>query len=211
MPRNNGGHEAIQHDAFDPGIDQMFEAWRQTPGGKHVLRHAYRITAPYAARYKRTGRRVSVRLIWETLRDRISWIQAGLANRGIEVKKINGFRLNDHLHSRVARHIVSHRPDWGGLFEFRKISWMERKVRYGKQKTGGIAGKMNLDILAAHGSAPALKPARPYHTGFWPKTCDQCRHQEGRQCLLLGITIKNMDTKRCREWEHRQNEKGEPR
>lgn len=32
----------------------------------------------------------------------------------------------------------------------------------------------------------------------WANSCDQCTHQEGRHyCLLIGKTMKNMDTIRC--------------
>jgi hypothetical protein len=33
------------------------------------------------------------------------------------------------------------------------------------------------------------------------KCCDECRHQEGRHyCLLHGVTVKNMDALRCRDF-----------
>jgi hypothetical protein len=113
---------------FAPTLEQQFQTWAHTPGGRHVMRHAYRITAGYAARYRRTGRRVSQRLVWEMLRDRIDWIREGLQKRGLDVMKWDGFRLNDHFTAYAARSIVAHRPDWNGVFEFREVGKV-RKTR----------------------------------------------------------------------------------
>ena len=34
------------------------------------------------------------------------------------------------------------------------------------------------------------------------KSCDTCQCQEDRHyCLLHSILLKNMDTKRCKDWE----------
>ena len=45
------------------------------------------------------------------------------------------------------------------------------------------------------------------------KSCDECASQEGRHyCLLHGITLKNMDTIRCRDFSYRKpNVQAEPR
>lgn len=35
----------------------------------------------------------------------------------------------------------------------------------------------------------------------WFKSCDNCRHQEGRHyCLFHGESVKNMDIFRCGNW-----------
>lgn len=47
------------------------------------------------------------------------------------------------------------------------------------------------------------KPAKPYFTGQWLKSCDNCAHAEPHYCLLFSRVMKNMDVKRCREWEER--------
>jgi hypothetical protein len=119
----------IQLDLLQPTPLQQFEHWRVTPGGKRILRHIYAITAAYAARYHRTGRPVSFRLIWELTRDRLPAIRATAAARGIEIKKLDGFTLNDHCHAHVARHILAHRPDWSGLFELRELGAARTKRR----------------------------------------------------------------------------------
>ena len=54
---------------------QKFERWKETPGARHVLRKAYAIAAHYAARHRRTHRRVSMKLIWELLRDHVSYVR----------------------------------------------------------------------------------------------------------------------------------------
>jgi hypothetical protein len=108
--------------------EQKFEAWRQTPGGKHILHLLYRKAACYAARYQRTGRRVSVRLLWEQLRDHVS--HYGPKLKAKLPAKVDGYRLNDHFHAPAARHIIAHRPEWRGMFEFREIGKVrvKRKV-----------------------------------------------------------------------------------
>jgi hypothetical protein len=115
----NGSH--LQTDLFTPEIIQKFEAWKSSPGGAQVMRIAYAITARYANRFIRTGRRVSIRLIWETLRDNIHFIRARMKEKKIMLEKMDGFMLNDHFHAHVARHIMSRRPEWDGLFETREL------------------------------------------------------------------------------------------
>lgn len=117
----------LQPDLFGESIVQKFERWKGTPGGAYVLRLAYAVTAKYAARYARTGRRVSVRLVWETLRDNVHFIRARMVARGIMLEKVDGFALNDHFHAHVARHIMRHRPEWDGLFETRGLGRERRK------------------------------------------------------------------------------------
>lgn len=68
------------------------------------------------------------------------------------------------------------------------------------------AGSLHRDCSAA-----ASKPAKPYYTGSWSKSCDHCAHAEPHYCLLYSRTMKNMDVKRCREWTERQNAADEPR
>lgn len=102
-----------QTDLFDPEIVQKFEAWKATPGGGKVLRIIYAITAGYARRFHKTGRRVSMKLIWEQVRDHLCYLRTRL-------QPVDGYTLNNNFHSLVARHIVRHRPQWDGLFELRE-------------------------------------------------------------------------------------------
>ena len=117
----------IQTDLLKLTPVQQFELWRETPGGKHVLKHAYRLTAGYANRYLRTKQRVSVQLVWELLRDRVKWIRAGLKRRKIKLDKFDGFTLNNSFTAYVARHIIDHRPEWKGLFELREVGVVRQK------------------------------------------------------------------------------------
>lgn len=122
----NPGQSELQRLLFEDDIADRFERWKATPGGAHLMRHAYRISAGYGARFIRTGRRVSVKLVWELLRDRLDWIRPALAARGIHVRKINGFALNNIFTAHVARHIMQNhvaggRRVWLGLFETREL------------------------------------------------------------------------------------------
>ncbi len=116
----------IQTDLYQKTPAQQWEHWRQTPGGRHVLQIAYAITARYGNRFERTGRRVSIRLIWESLRDAIPFIRNRMTAKGIMLEKLDGFALNDHLHAYVARHIMDHKPEWKGLFETRELGIKRR-------------------------------------------------------------------------------------
>jgi len=62
-------------------------------------------------------------------------------------------------------------------------------------------------LASANGSAAASKPPRPFYTGNWLKCCDRCEHAEPHYCLLYSRPMKNMDVKRCRDWQERQNDK----
>ena len=119
---------AQQTDLFADEIVQRFEKWKATPGGGQVMNRAYRIASFYARRFDRTGRRVSIRLVWESLRDRVDGIRAELKRRGISLPCERGFRLNDHFAAHVARHIMAHRKEWDGLFETRELG-ATRKTR----------------------------------------------------------------------------------
>jgi len=45
-------------------------------------------------------------------------------------------------------------------------------------------------------------------TKSWINSCDQCIHQEGKQhCNFNGLTIKNMDIKRCAAFEDKLDSK----
>ena len=105
---------------FQKTIDQQFAEWKELPGAKQVLREVYRRTAPYAARYLRTGRKVSIRLIWELCRDQIGVVHDRCKAKGIKLEKWQGYRLNDHFHALVSQHIEQHRPEWKGLFLHRE-------------------------------------------------------------------------------------------
>jgi hypothetical protein len=122
---NPGG--AWQRELFDLTTEQKFEVWKDSHGGRHVLRIAYAIAAPYAARYRRTGRKVSMKLIWELMRDRMDAIVARCARRGIRVRAFDGFALNNVFTAHVARHIMGHRTDWAGMFETREMGVVRRK------------------------------------------------------------------------------------
>ena len=108
-----------QPDLFERNIRRQFEAWKATPGGRFILQQAYRLSAEQAARFKRCGQRGSVRLVWEQLRYRLTWIRQCARRKGVRLDKWNNYALNDHFHAHVARHILAHNPEWNGLFALR--------------------------------------------------------------------------------------------
>lgn len=100
---------------------QEFAEWKQTPGAGHVLRDLYRLAARYAARYAARRQRVSMKLLYELERDRIHGVRSRLRARGVKLGKWKGYALNNNLHAHIARHIVSRRPEWAGMFEEREL------------------------------------------------------------------------------------------
>ena len=99
---------------------EQFEYWKTLPGSRQILRAVYRHCARYGKRYERTGRQVSVRLIWHLVRDEVNGVRERCKRRGVDLRKWKGFTLNNSLTPAVARHIISRRPDWEGMFELRE-------------------------------------------------------------------------------------------
>ena len=106
----------VQYDFLTPVHEQAFETWKQTVGARHILRHCYIEAAPFGARFKATGRRVSVKLIWELVRDRYHEVRIRCARRGIKPSRIEGYAMPNAFTPYVARHIESRRPEWAGMF-----------------------------------------------------------------------------------------------
>jgi hypothetical protein len=127
----------VQLDLLSPTILQQFEAWADSPGGRQVLRIAYAITARFARRYRRNGRRVSMKFIWETLRDNITFIRARMLAKGIMLDRIEGFALNNNFHAHVARHILAHKPEWASLFELRELGQHRNSSQKATKETKG--------------------------------------------------------------------------
>ena len=158
------GASAIQTLLFEPAIVQQFEAWKATAGGKQVLRIAYAITARYARRFQARGRRVSMKLVWELLRDNIAFIRARMRAKGIMLEKLDGFALNNNFHALVARHILEHRKEWAGLFELRELGAARKNRTVTVIKIENRRPEMRL-------VAPTVAANRPYHkTDLKPET-----------------------------------------
>lgn len=102
-------------------IAERFQVWKASRGGAQLLRFAYQETARFAARFERTGQRVSMDYIMHILRDRIGKIKNRLARTGVVLPKEGGYRINDHFTAHIARHIMARRPEWDGLFEKRQL------------------------------------------------------------------------------------------
>jgi hypothetical protein len=112
-------HQEIQSDLLEETPLQKFERWKQTPGARHVLRKAYAIAAYYAARYRKTHRRVSMKLIWELLRDHVSHVRTHAKPEVLA--QFEGYTLNNIFTPYIARHILAHKPEWAGMFELREL------------------------------------------------------------------------------------------
>lgn len=113
--------DAIQTDLFTPAGIQAFEAWKVSPGGRQLLNAIYRDAAQFAARFLRTGQRVSMDYLYHRQRDRLKAIQMRLARSGCSLPRVGGYRLNDHFTAYIARHIMDRRPEWAGMFETREV------------------------------------------------------------------------------------------
>ena len=110
--------------------EQLFRAWKETPGGRHLLRYAYIVTAMLLRRIP-ADQLLSAKLVFELLRYLLPRLRARLARKGIAVDKVNGYALNNVFTAYLARHIMAHRTDWAGRFEMRETG----KPRVLKQKT----------------------------------------------------------------------------
>lgn len=117
----------IQLDLFGESAPQEFDRWVHSPGGRHVASDLFRIAARYAARYQRTRRQVSMKLLWELERDQIAEVRRRLKERGIPLAPWKGYALNNNFHSHMARMIEDRRPDWKGLFERREMGKAKHK------------------------------------------------------------------------------------
>jgi hypothetical protein len=120
----------IQTELFEPTIAQRFEAWKATPGGGQVMARLYRITACYYGRFRRTGRGVSQRFLWESLRDRVDGIRKELARREIRLERERGFWLNDHFTAYAVRHMIAAHPEWTDMFELRELNVPKQTQNY---------------------------------------------------------------------------------
>jgi len=112
--------ETAQMELFQKTVEQRFEDWKATKGGRFALRDVYAIAAPYIAEAQRHGTKVSMKLIWELMRHKMRCFRARCQRKGIQVGKDNGYTLNNDFTALVARHIEAHRPDWAGVFEKRE-------------------------------------------------------------------------------------------
>jgi len=114
-------HHAPMYEPNDLPISNQFALWKNQIGSKHVLKHVFKVASRYGMRYIEKGQRVSVKLIWELVRDEIKIVRKRCKRRGIEIKQWEGYTLNNIFTPYIARHIISRRPEWDGMFELRDI------------------------------------------------------------------------------------------
>jgi len=106
---------------------EQFAAWKRQPGAKQILRYHYKAAAPYARRYVATGRKVSIHLIRELVRDKLAHVRGYCKRKGHDLGQWRGYVLNNTLTPMIARHLMDHRPEWRGLFELRMTK--EEKIQ----------------------------------------------------------------------------------
>lgn len=97
------------------------QEWIHSEYGRRIMRHLFAIAAWYAKRHTLTGRRVSMRLLWELTRDRLPELRRRYQGNEISPTRSNGFAMNNNYHAHVARFILDRRPDWAGMFEQREL------------------------------------------------------------------------------------------
>lgn len=107
--------------------EQTFLLWKETPGGRRIMKDAYAITASYVPEWKRTGVPVSATLVFELLRHRIKHVLSRADRMQVKAASMYGFSLNNVVRPYCARHIMDRRPDWCGIFELREVG-KKRKI-----------------------------------------------------------------------------------
>lgn len=97
------------------------QRWMHTPGGRHVMRDLFAISAGYVWAWKRSGIPLSVALVFELERQRIKTVSARAQRRGFKLGDEYGYTLNNSYRAYISRHIMDRRKEWAGLFELREL------------------------------------------------------------------------------------------
>lgn len=91
-----------------PSIQDRFEEWLGTPDGRLVYQECRQ--RAHALR-GRGWRHFAIGAIWESVR----------YDRAIRVGPEDGYKLNDHYRSRMARLLMDTEPELAGFFETREL------------------------------------------------------------------------------------------
>lgn len=121
--------QALNFEGAPLTHEQRFTLWKERPGAKHVLRDAYRLTASYVPKWKRTGIPVSATLIFELLRHRLKHVHDRAVRKEVKSASLDGYALSNCIRPYLARHILEHKPEWKGIFETRVVGVERRKRR----------------------------------------------------------------------------------
>jgi len=122
--------EQTQLTLFKESKYERFLIWKNTPGASHVLREIEREAETYATRYKQTGTQVSIKLIFEIVRDRLKVRQRRARRLGVQLTAWGGYKLNNSLSAPLARFIVEQHPDRAGMFEFRESPGQSKRPKF---------------------------------------------------------------------------------
>jgi len=114
------GDDGIGHEAND--TESQWEAWKELPGSRHILRQAYRFAHHYSKDWIRHGQQVSAKLLWELTRHYIKKVKKRAERKGIDIRHWQGFALNNAFTPSLARHMVAHHPEWEGMFLMKKTT-----------------------------------------------------------------------------------------
>ena len=101
-------------------LRSQYLAWKHTPYSGRILQQTYARASFYYKRFKRYGQRVSMKFIFEQIRDHIREVNAKARALGIEPTKWNGYAVNNSFTALVVRDCYDHHPEWEGLFELRE-------------------------------------------------------------------------------------------
>lgn len=95
-------------DSRRGSIQDRYEEWLRTPDGRLVYDEV-RLRA--MTLYRRGWTHFGIGAIWEAVR----------YDRAVRVGPEDGFKLNDHYRSRLARDLMADWPELAGFFETREL------------------------------------------------------------------------------------------
>ena len=98
----------LPFEPIETRMDAQYREWRESPRGERIVGEVlHRIS-----RLRERGfRRFGIGAIWEAIR--YDWAISGVDK--------DGFKLNDHWRSRVARELMLDYPHLAGFFETREL------------------------------------------------------------------------------------------
>jgi hypothetical protein len=104
-------------------LEQRFREWVHTPGGGWVANACIR----YAYAFNREGKKRSMTLIWELVREDLRDYAKELSESGQKPKPVDGYSMPNGFRAYMSRFIESREPSLRGYFQ--KTSLRERKPK----------------------------------------------------------------------------------
>ena len=107
----------MQLDLFGKTANQMFDKWVHTSGGRWIANHCIR----YAYQFNREGKKRSIKLIWELVREDLRDYREELNQKGIKITKTDGYAMSNSFTAHMARFIEDREPKLKGYFKKNKL------------------------------------------------------------------------------------------